>query len=133
MISNIVDILSKKLPLEINFSPTKLDSLVLKIKLVPIPNHVVQDDIFDIECRNENGGVCEEKILRTERNTGEKALVWIKNPKRLDKEEIEEGEEVKTVEREVEVEHEDRGLAISRHIDALPYSIYVMHTAAPRL
>lgn len=48
MISNIVDILSKKLPLEINFSPTKLDSLVLKIKLVPIPNDVVQDDIYDI-------------------------------------------------------------------------------------
>lgn len=77
--------------------------------------------------------MCPVKILRTERNTGEKALVWIKNPKRLDKEETEEGEEVKTVEREVEVEHEDRGLAISRHIDNLPYSIFVMHTAAPRL
>ena len=34
--SNIVDILTKKLPADVNFNPTKLDSVIHKIKLVPI-------------------------------------------------------------------------------------------------
>lgn len=44
MISNIVDILAKKLPSEINFNPSKLDSVVHKIRLVTIPKGYVEDN-----------------------------------------------------------------------------------------
>lgn len=44
MISNIVDILAKKLPADINFNPTKLDSVIHKIKLVPISKGIYEED-----------------------------------------------------------------------------------------
>ncbi len=47
MISNIVDILSKKLPQDINFNPAKLESVVHKIKLVPTPKGLIPDNEGD--------------------------------------------------------------------------------------
>ena len=43
MISNIVDILAKKLPADITFNPTKLDSVIHKIKLIPFPQGVFDE------------------------------------------------------------------------------------------
>ena len=37
LISSIIDILSKKLPQDVNFNNAKLESVVSKIRLVPVP------------------------------------------------------------------------------------------------
>jgi len=47
LISNIVDIITKRLPSEVNFNPTKLDSVIHKIKLVPIPKSIVEEDVTE--------------------------------------------------------------------------------------
>jgi len=36
----IIDILSKKLPSEVSFNNAKLEQVISKIKLVPIPKHI---------------------------------------------------------------------------------------------
>lgn len=46
-LSNIVDILAKKLPQEVSFNPTKLDAVIHRIKLVPIPKTVIEEDYIN--------------------------------------------------------------------------------------
>jgi hypothetical protein len=73
-LSNIVDILAKKLPQEVNFNPAKLEAVIHKIKLVPIPRTVVEEDFAD-----ERGLV--------QANTGERAIVRLRIPmKKIEKE-----------------------------------------------
>jgi hypothetical protein len=79
MLSNLVDILAKKLPADISFNPSKLDSVIHKIKLVPIPKGVYEQDVEEDPDRG---------IVAAQKNTGEKALVKINIPmKRVEEEE----------------------------------------------
>lgn len=48
LLSDIIDILSKKLPTEINFNNSKLDAIISKIKLVPIPRSIVEESVIDM-------------------------------------------------------------------------------------
>jgi len=117
----LVDILAKKLPQDVSFNASKVDAVINKIKLVPIPPH-----IFDQSMIGPDG----ETI---ERNSGERALVRVKIPlKKVEEEEEvfsqETGEVVKQkVERLVEVDIEDKTLALQARNDAVAYSIFSMN------
>jgi len=45
MIANIVDISAKRLPQDINFNSAKLESVINKIKLVPVPKAVIEETV----------------------------------------------------------------------------------------
>lgn len=47
VLSNIFDILSKKLPQEVNFNNSKLESVISRIKLVSIPKHIFEEPVSE--------------------------------------------------------------------------------------
>jgi hypothetical protein len=47
MLCNLVDILAKKLPPEVNFNNSKLESVISRIKLVPIPKHIFEEPVIE--------------------------------------------------------------------------------------
>jgi hypothetical protein len=47
LISSIIDILSKKLPQDVNFNNAKLESVVSKIRLVPVPKAIVERSVLE--------------------------------------------------------------------------------------
>ena len=49
LISSIIDILSKKLPQDVNFNNAKLESVVSKIRLVPVPKAIVDRSVSVLE------------------------------------------------------------------------------------
>lgn len=78
LLDYIVDILSKRVPIE--GVGVKVDQIINKIRLVPIPDDVhEQDKKIEVEQTAEDGTVTkvEEEVKR---NTGEKALVYITIP-----------------------------------------------------
>jgi hypothetical protein len=78
----IVDVLSKKLPQDVNFNPQKLEQLTHKIKLIPIPKTViVHTGVKTITRTNTKGNQSFEEVHQ-EKNTGEKAVVRIRIPRK---------------------------------------------------
>lgn len=93
LITIIVDIICKKIPSEININPNKLDMIVNKIKLVPIPRDIVE---FNMEYKQTN--ILEdmtevEETRVVEKNTGERALVRIRIPQKKIVEDVETNEQ----------------------------------------
>ena len=44
----LVDIAAKKIPSEINFAATKVDSVASKIKMVAVPKQVVETEVSEL-------------------------------------------------------------------------------------
>lgn len=127
----LTSILTKRLPADINFSSSKLDTVAHKIKLVPIPKTIADDENFDA-ARSMN------KILGGNTNPkAEKAFVMFTIPQvqqpidelRFDSN----GQEYTHTElKNVDAELEDRVTMVPARIDALPYSIYVSNKHAAK-
>jgi hypothetical protein len=60
MIANVVDILAKKLPQDINFNSSKLESVIHKIKLVPISKNIIEEPTYAYTTRENEFGDLEE-------------------------------------------------------------------------
>jgi hypothetical protein len=100
---------------------------------VPIPKTVIEETTYSLTTKeNEFGELEEVKEVVQERNTGERALVRIRIP--LTKVEYEEelGEIKQKIEKMVEIDYDDKALAVAARLDAVPYSIFVINQAAPR-
>ena len=127
----LTSILTKRLPADINFSISKLDSVVHKIRLVPIPKSIADDEHFDAS-KSMN------KILGGNPNPkAEKAFVMFTIPQTQQAYEEtlvdERGEEyTRTNHRMIDAELEDKITLVSSRIDALPYSVYVSNQQAAR-
>ena len=78
----ILDILTKKLPTEVNFNAIKLDAAAHKIKLVPIPKTIVLEPFERVEpiVTDPPTNPPEMKKVLVERNTAERAIVRIRIP-----------------------------------------------------
>ena len=78
LLDYVVDILSRRVPIE--GVGVKVDQIINKIKLVPVPEDVVEEDKkIEVEKTLEDGTV--QKVQEeVKRNTNEKALVYITIP-----------------------------------------------------
>lgn len=78
LLDYIVDILSRRVPIE--GVGVKVDQIINKIRLVPVPDDIVEEDkTVEVEKTLEDGTV--EKVQeQIKRNTNEKALVYITIP-----------------------------------------------------
>ena len=136
----VVDILSKKLPADVNFNNQKLDTVMHKIKLVPVPKGVVTDTQYKEEsCYKDSTAdfVVIKKAL-VERNTGERAIVRLRIPLRRVEEEEEWVHPVtcevqkRLVEKMQEIDIDDKVLLVPARVEQAPYSIFVLNQAVPK-
>ena len=118
-----------------NCATAKLDSVRTKLKLIPIPKGLVPDNTYREDTCPKNGTpdcFTVKKVL-VERNTGERAVVRVRMPvKRVEEEEVYVHpvtlkEEKRVVEREVEIEIDDKILIVPARVDAAPFSIFVIN------
>jgi hypothetical protein len=132
----LVDIAAKKIPSEINFAATKIDSVASKIKLVPVPKQIQETEVSEMVWDDAAGQ--EVKRVIVPKNTEERAIVRLRIPIRtveveevhVDPETLEEVKEV--VMKDVEQDVEDKTLMVSARVDALPYSVYLLNQSVPR-
>ena len=115
----VVDIMAKKLPADVVLNNQKLESVIHKIKLVAVPKNVVTDT--------------NEQFAK---NTGERAVVRIRIPRKTVQEEEDYVhpvtclEEKRIIERTVEIEIDDKVLLVPARVDLAAYSIYTINESA---
>lgn len=124
----IIDIVSKRIPVEgVN---VKAEQIVHKIKLLPFPEDVVEADKKTTKTVELEDGTKKEETVVIPRNTNEKALVLITVPQVEEEEEVkievtgaaegeaaaadtEAKEKTKTVVKLVDVDQQDKALAVT--------------------
>lgn len=137
LISSLIDLISKKnLPSEMPFSNKQLDQLIQKIKLTPIPKHIVEETVYKDETVQESPDQPAQvvKTIVQEKNTNERAIVRLRIPKRkIEESFVEDGaESARKVERLVEIDYDDKVLVFPALVPQKDYSIYAFNQMAPR-
>lgn len=132
-------ILCKRIPPEI--MPVKGDLLYNKIKLLPVPKGIELEDrqVMEKVPATDSSPETERSVV-IPRNTAEKAVVRVLIPKkRLTRSEMQEQTDEGVMsdggnsERLVEMDEDDRGLAICARLASMPYGLYVIHQYAQRV
>ena len=135
-----MDIAAKKIPSDLPFSNKQLDSIVQKIKFMPVPKHICDETVYREDSINENSDI-PSQVVRTvivEKNTNERAIVRLRIPKRRIEEEFVEVDEktgaeyYRKVERLVEIDIDDKVLVFPALVSARDYTIYALNQSAPR-
>ena len=117
----IIDILSKKLPSDVNINAQKLEQIVNKIKLIPIPKNLNTEDVVKkIDKLNETGQSVISEEVKSARTSNERAIVRIRIPRK------------DNVETDQDGELDDKSLAVAARYDNVPYSIFVFNEAVPK-
>jgi hypothetical protein len=140
IISSLLDIASKKIQVDHPYSNKQLEQIIQKVKFVPIPKNIVPLTIYKEEMIQDtpDGKPYLSKHVVQEKNTKERAIVRMRIPRKLVKEEVTEideatGQEVKKViERHQEVEIEDKVYLIPAMVGVRDYTIYSFNQSAPR-
>jgi hypothetical protein len=79
-----VEILTKKLSQEVNFNAQKLDQVAHKIKLAPTPKNLIPEDVVrKVEKVSEDGKITLVDETVAFRNTGERAIVRLRIPRKM--------------------------------------------------
>ena len=138
LISVIIDIAAKKLPSDLPYSNKQLDQIIQKIKFVPIPKNIVDEDVYKEEQVDVDGETQTVKVLVQQKTTNERAIVRLRIPKKRIEEDYVEVDEAtgaevhKKHERLVEMEQDDKVLIFPALLAQKDYSIYSFNQNAPR-
>jgi hypothetical protein len=132
IISSLLDIASKKIQVDHPYSNKQLEQIIQKVKFVPVPKNLVPLNVYKEEMVQDtpDGQPYLSRHIVQEKNTKERAIVRMRIPRKLVKEEVTEidettGEEVKkVVERHQEVEIEDKVYLIPAMVGVRDYTIY---------
>lgn len=136
----MLDIASKKIQVDHPYSNKQLEQIIQKAKFVPVPKGMVPVNIYKEEMIQDTpeGEPYLSKHIVQEKNTKERAIVRMRIPRKLVKEEVTEideetGQEVKkTVERHQEIEIDDKVYLIPAMVGPRDYTIYSLNQSAPR-
>lgn len=141
LLSIICLIVTRKVP--VDCCPFKVELVSSKIKFVAPPADIIREDRTEQGKTNEDGST---ELIKISKNTNERALVRVCIPKaRKTQSEVDitsqgeshresrpvSQEKKEPIETLVEMDQEDKGLAICTR-NALPYSIHVIHHTAAR-
>lgn len=131
ILKTIALVITKRVPQDV--MPPKCDGIHTKFKLVMIPKGVEVED--RVETNPETG-----VQTNVEKNTGEKAVVRVLiKQKKMTKSEIQEerGEDLLSdgaeTEKMIDMDEDDKALAISARPATLNYSVFVIHQYAQRV
>ena len=118
LLDYVVDILSRRVPIE--GVGVKVDQIINKIRLVPVPEDIVEQDKVVVTEKTLEDGTVQKEEVEHKRNTGEKALVYITIPQVEEEEQInievtgenKDEPKTKTVKKMVDEDQKDKALAV---------------------